>query len=169
MQTRGRVFPRAETVTAAVVAWLALNAFSYAAAPLFGISFGLVGAFFGSLLFPGSSPVTQVWVGRALFLVAAVIWSVVYRRVQPLLGGPGWFRGLVFGAAVWVVTGLLLPLLGAVHPLGANAFGAAAAGVAYPGWFGVGFDGGAGVALSVLAHLVFGMTLGVLLRRYDHG
>lgn len=164
MVTRNRTALRAETLVAGVVAWLALNAFAYLAAPLFGLSFGEVGRFFGSLLLPGVSAAGQLWTGRALFLLAALVWAFVYRWARPSLSGPAWLRGFVFGSAIWVVSGLLLPLLGAVHPL-SGSFTAGAGGGTFPGLFGLGFDGGAGVVLSLLSHQVFGVTVGLLLRR----
>jgi hypothetical protein len=172
MDTRNRVSVRGETLVTGIVAWLALNAFTYAFAPLFGISFGTVSRFFGSILFPGSAAAVQAWAGRALFLGAAIGWSLVYRWARVYLSGPGWLRGLVFGTGVWVTSALVLPLFGAMHPLNGGGFPTAPSpgGVPYPCFFGLGFDGGAGVALSLIGHQVFGATLGAVSgRRNDRG
>lgn len=165
METRSRTSLGGETLVVGVVAWLALNAFVYAAAPLFGISIDLAGRFFGSLLFPRAGDALQLWAGRALFLGAAIGWSFLYRWARTVLAGPGWLRGLLFGTAIWFVSALVLPLFGAVHPLSGSAFGPVVGqgSVAFPGFLGLGFDGGAGVALSLLSHQVFGVTLGALM------
>lgn len=141
METRSRAYVRGETLVVGVVAWLALNAFVYVAAPLFGISIDFVGRFFGSLLVPRAAHVTQLWVGRALFLAAAIGWTALYRWVRTVFSGPGWLRGLLFGTAIWFVTALVLPLFGAVHALSGSAFGgfAGQGGIAFPGFFGFGF------------------------------
>lgn len=145
---------------AGIVAWLTLNAFAYLAAPIFGLSFGPVAQFFGSLLLPNALISTQTWVGRAMFLAAALGWSLLYRRIGNNLPGTGWVQGLVFGIGIWIATAILLPLIGAVHPL-SGLFGTIP-GMSDPGLFGFGFAGSAGVTLSVVSHLVFGATLGVL-------
>lgn len=163
MDVRRRV-ALGDAVLPGVVAWLALNAFVYFVAPLFGLSVGLVGRFFGSLLFPSAGTVTQVWIGRALLLGAALGWSVLYRRTGMNVTGPGWLRGLVFGTGIWVASALVLPLIGALH----RVYGSVS-GVPFPGLFGVGFDGGAGVVLAVLAHAVFGMTLGAVTNAQARG
>lgn len=151
---------------AGAAAWLALNAFAYIAAPLFGVSFGVTARFFGGFLLPGAAAGATALpsVGRIVFFGAALLWSLVYRGVVHYLPGPGWVRGLAFGAAIWLVSGLLLPLFGAIHPNLTAVLppGSAAGQASFPGLFGLGFAGASGVALSVLAHAVYGGTLGAI-------
>lgn len=159
MATRYRISV-AQTMGAAVAAWVALNVFAYVAAPLLGVSFGATGRFFGSFLFPAAAPAMQVLIGRIIFFGAALGWGLVYRHIVHFLSGPGWLRGLTFGAGVWVISGLLLPVLAAVHPGIYTVLPADMVRSSYPGLFGIGFAGLSGVVLSVLAHLVYGVTLG---------
>lgn len=153
MTVRTRVSLSASLV-AGVAAWLVLNAFAYSVAPLFGVSFGSTADFFGSFVLPGAATPMRLWAGRAVFLVAALGWSLVYRGVGRYLPGGSWFRGLLFGAGIWLVSALLLPLFVVIHPAGGR--------IDYPGLMGLGWRGASGVALSVLAHIAFGMTLGAV-------
>lgn len=153
-----------ESIVAGAGAWLALNAFAYAAAPLFGISFGLTAGFFGSLLFPSIGTTVQLWIGRVVFFAAALGWSLVYRWAGRYLPGKGWFRGLLFGTGIWLISALALPLIGAIHPNIDSVFPPALGAVRspFPGLLGLGFAGVSGIVLSVLAHQVYGVTLGIL-------
>lgn len=149
---------------AGAAAWLVLNATVYILAPVLGVSLDQVARFFGSLLAPGAATTAQMWVGRAVLLAAAIGWSLLYPSAAQHLPGAGWLRGVVYGAGIWLVTALALPLIGAIHPNpGAFPPVPGAAGVAFPGFLGVGFAGTSGLILSILAHLAFGATLGVLL------
>lgn len=143
-----------EAVIAGVAAWGVLNVFAYAAAPLFGITFGTTAPFFGSFLFPGASATARIWIGRALFFGAAVGWSFVYRRLGGSLPGTDYVRGFLFGTAIWVASALLLPIFGALHPAGGT--------IHQPGLFGLDWRGTSGLVLSVLAHQVYGITLGIV-------
>lgn len=154
METRTRVSP-AQAALAGGVAWLALNALVYAAAPLLGVSRGAVAPFFGALLLPTADAGAQARVGRVLLLAAAVVWGLLYARVEPGLPGRRLLRGLLFGALVWLGTALILPLLGALHPV---------ATAAQPGFLGLAWQGTRGVVLSILAHLAFGAALAALVR-----
>lgn len=153
-----------EMLATGLAAWLVLNVTAYVAAWLMGIPVSPAARFLGSFLFPGAGEAVQLWTGRALFLAAALGWSLFYPRAARHLPGPGWLRGAIFGAGIWLVTGLVLPLIGAVHPGAGRLFAAdpATAGLPFPGLLGIGFAGIPGIVLSVLAHQAFGITLGAL-------
>lgn len=163
MHVRNRV-SLGEALAVGGAAWLALNVTVYALARLLNVPVGEAGRFLGSFLFPDSASTAQLWAGRAVFLAAALGWSLLYPAVAVHLPGPGWFRGAVFGAGIWLVSTLILPLVGAFHPGVGQLFssGSGSMGIPFPGLFGLGFAGSAGVALSVLAHQAFGITLGTL-------
>lgn len=137
MEVRSRV-SQAQTLAAGAAAWLALNAFVYIAAPLLGLSMGPVASFFGGLLLPASASPAQAWAGRVVLLLAALGWSLLYRVVGPHLPRPAWVRGVLYGAFIWLASVLVLPLIG-------FRLGRAAA-----------------LALSALAHGVFGVTLAAI-------
>jgi len=153
LDTRTRV-SAAQAALAGAVAWLALNALVYTAAPLLSVSLGTVAPFFGALLLPTADAGAQSRVGRAVLLAAAVVWGLMYARVEPRLPGRGFLRGLLFGALVWLGTALVLPVLGALHPVETAA---------QPGFLGFAWQGTRGVVLSILAHLGFGAALAALL------
>lgn len=152
-----------QSLTAGTAAWVALNVFAYVAAPVLGVSFGLTGRFFGSFVLPAAGAAVQLWVGRIIFFAAALGWAFVYRWVVYYLSGTGWLRGLTFGAGIWLVSGLVLPLVSAVHPGIENVLPSGMSRASFPGLLGIGFDGLSGIALSVTAHLVYGATLGAVI------
>jgi len=65
----------------------------------------------------------------------------------------GWRAGLVIGGAHAILAGMILPLLGATHPL------VRAGSLPSPGPFGSGM-GGASTAIFILLHLLFGAIVG---------
>lgn len=151
----GAPAPAGRALAGAVLGWLALVAFVYAASPFFGIRPGSIAGFLGSLVTGRTGPATE-WVGRGVLLAVALAWGALYRFVRPSLPGPEWARGLVYGLGLWLVSGaVLLPVLGVLHPV------AGAGGVERPGLLGFGFGGLPGVLMSILAHAVFGLVLGL--------
>lgn len=135
-----------------LVAWLAMVAFWYAVGPLVGIRLGGIASLTGSLLTGRPAGLATEWAGRALLLLVAAGWGLLYRAVRPALVGPEWSRGLVYGIGVWLLSGLvLLPLLDAIHPAAPERAGP----------FGLGLAGLPGAALSLLGHALFGLTLGL--------
>lgn len=150
-----RRLPASAYLTAGFLAWLGMVALWYALGPALGIRLGGIAGFTGSLL-TGRPGLASEWVGRAVLLAVALGWGLLYRPVRELLVGPEWTRGMVYGLAIWLVTGLvLLPLLDAVHPL------RGAPGVGTAGAFGLGFAGLPGAMVSLLGHGLFGLTLGL--------
>ena len=77
-------------------------------------------------------------------LVMGLILALAYARfIEPLLSGPGWWRGVRFALIPWLLSlALFLPLMGG-------------------GFFGIGVGGGPLPILGNLAlHLVYGLVLG---------
>ncbi len=79
--------------------------------------------------------------------------------VAPLLSWSGWFKGLIFGLASFLLLSVVaMPLAGLFHP---NVTGGL---VPRPGWFGLGL-GGWLVPIALLGdHLIFGTVLGAIYR-----
>lgn len=125
----------------------------WALASLFGYNAHRLSLFVGDGL-AGSPTATVLWTGRGVLLAFALLWAALYSRVRSALPGPEWARGLLYGAGIWLVSALLLiPLAGWVN--GTVDVGRA-------GWLGpisIGYAGMGGLALSLGAHLVYGLVL----------
>lgn len=126
-------------------------------APLLGLPFldmpRLIGGVFTS------APGAALGIGFALFLLGgavagplllALLWPKLPGRETGLAGGL--VKGVLLGLALWFLSGLFLPLLGAVNRL---------AGVESPGFF-AWEAGWGGVAAHLLGHLVYGAVLGAI-------
>lgn len=77
-------------------------------------------------------------------LIAGLIWALIYARfVEPMLSGSGWWRGLVFSIAPWLLSLIVfLPLVGA-------------------GFLGLSLDAGPLPAIgNLVLHLIYGAVLG---------
>lgn len=49
------------------------------------------------------------------FIIGTIIWGILFALLAPMLPGPYWIRGLLFGTGTWVATMLLsVPLAAAV-------------------------------------------------------
>jgi hypothetical protein len=108
-----------------------------------------------------NQPTVALWLGFWIFfLPGAFIFPVIFRQVWPNLPGPdtgmvgGLIKGLLWGAALFVLSGVLFPVIGALNQLPANV-------VARPGWFAL--DLGAMATLGVLlGHLAYGASQGLI-------
>ncbi len=96
--------------------------------------------------------VSTIWLGWPLvpwigwgehFFIGTVLWGIAYALLEPILPGPAWFRGVLFGLGTWILMSVLLM---------------AAAGV---GWFGVDL-GIAGPISGFILNTVYGFLLGSL-------
>lgn len=140
----------------ALAGWLALEAYTALLGPPLGFTPDLA-SLLGTLLLPAASRAATLWAGRVALLVVALLWGVVYTRVYGSLPGAGWARGALFGAGVWLVAStLLLPLLGALHPL------VRAGQQVDPGLLGLGLGGARALLFSLGEHLLFGAILGAV-------
>jgi hypothetical protein len=124
--------------------------------PTLGLPFidmpGLMGGLFTS------NRETAFWLGFLIFflpgvllfpLLLATFWYQLPGPNIGLLGGA--LKGILFGGGLWLLSGLLLPLLGAVNQLN----------IANPGFFA--WNYGLPAALGLLAaHLVYGLALALL-------
>lgn len=126
-------------------------------APLLGLPFldlpRLIGGAFTS------APAAALGIGFALFLLGgavaaplllAFLWPGLPGRESGLTGSL--LKGVVLGLALWLLSGLLLPVLGAVNRL---------AGIESPGLF-AWEAGWGGVAALLLGHLLYGAVLGAV-------
>lgn len=126
-------------------------------APLLGLPFldmpRLIGGVFTS------APAAALGIGFALFLLGgavvaplllALFWPQLPGRESGLTGSL--LKGVILGLALWFLSGLFLPVLGAVNRL---------AGLEGPGLFAWG-TGWGGVASHLLGHLVYGAVLGAV-------
>ncbi len=104
-------------------------------------------------------PETAFWLGYAIFfLIGWLLWPPIMAMYWSSLPGDdirftgALQKGLLWGAALWVVAGLLLPLLGLLTR---------AEGVANPGFFGI--EAGIGAAAFFLVgHLAYGVVVAVI-------
>ncbi|HLY09498.1 MAG TPA: hypothetical protein VKW04_09370 [Planctomycetota bacterium] len=91
--------------------------------------------------------------GLFLHLFVGAVFGVIYGAIMEMLGRGGWAVGLAIGAVHTVLSGFILPLIGAMHPLVRSGA------LAPPGIFASGLGAGA-VVLFILLHLGFGATVG---------
>lgn len=91
------------------------------------------------------------------FLIGSVILALVYSLfVADVLPGPSWLRGVTYGVAVWLVAmAVVMPMIGAVHPLVASGMMPA------PGFF-VSSMGPMAAIGSLIGHLAYGAILGAV-------
>ena len=77
------------------------------------------------------------------FVLGTLGFAIGFVIVGPYLPGPGWLRGVVFMAAVWLLAGLIaMPILG----------------------IGLFFGGVKEAMAALLGHVVFGAILGMVAR-----
>jgi hypothetical protein len=100
------------------------------------------------------------WLGYAIFFLGGwLVFPLLFTLAWPMLPGGrevglrnGLVKGLAWGAILWVLSGLALPVLGWLNQAGS---------IGNPGFFalGAGLLATAGV---LLGHLVYGAALGVI-------
>jgi hypothetical protein len=91
-------------------------------------------------------PPTFAWLLH--FMIGSLIWGTSFALVSRLIPGPLWMRGVLFGAASWLIVML------AVMPLTRG------------GWFGLEL-GLPAPALMLLVHIVYGALLGAIFGLLD--
>jgi hypothetical protein len=89
--------------------------------------------------------------GMFVHLLNGSALAVVYALVKPLLPGPNWLKGTLFGALFLVAVWPLTPLLDRIHPLIRSG--------ALPR-----FNTPIALGQNIVRHLVFGLVLGLLYR-----
>jgi hypothetical protein len=77
--------------------------------------------------------------------------AIIYALVKPLLPGPNWLKGLLFGALFLVMVWPLTPLLDRIHPLIKRGD--------LPR-----FNTPVALGQNIARHLLFGLVLGLLYR-----
>jgi hypothetical protein len=103
---------------------------------------------------------TALWLGFWIhFLAGAILFPVLFGLVWTLGPGPmtgivgDVMKGLAWGATLWIISGLTMPIAGWLNHLGADV-------VRSPGFFGfaLGWKG----ALALLAgHIAYGLAIGL--------
>ena len=99
----------------------------------------------GALLVPSDASITFAWsVGALQLFGGGVVMAIIYGfYVQMYLPGPGWVRGMIWGAVLAVLVGLtVVPLLYGGGPFGSD------------------WDGRTVVAI-IAWHLLWGNVLGI--------
>lgn len=89
--------------------------------------------------------------GMVVHLLNGSALAIVYAIVRPLLPGPNWLKGLLFGALFLVAVWPLTPLLDRIHPLIKRGD--------LPR-----FNTPVGFGQNIVRHLLFGLVLGLLYR-----
>src|SRR6476646_9129872 len=89
--------------------------------------------------------------GMLVHLLNGSALAVVYALVKPLLPGPNWLKGTLFGALFLVAVWPLTPLLDRIHPLIRRGD--------LPR-----FNTPVALGQNIVRHLVFGLVLGLLYR-----
>jgi len=101
-----------------------------------------------------STPDFGSWgLGFLIHLIAGGVFGIVYGFIMESLGRTGWSVGVGIAAVHSVLSGLALPLIGAMHPLVRSGRMAA------PGLFASSL-GGTAVVLFIALHLLFGAIVG---------
>ncbi|HEX2171525.1 MAG TPA: DUF6789 family protein [Dehalococcoidia bacterium] len=88
----------------------------------------------------------NLYVALALFLLAGIIWAIVYARfAEPRLRGPAWQRGIAFSLFPWALSLIIfLPVVGG-------------------GFAGIAMGAGPlPIIGNLILHLIYGATLGVV-------
>jgi hypothetical protein len=94
------------------------------------------------------------------FIIGGVLFSLAYAWViEPRLPGGAAVRGLIYGFVVWIVAGLMMPVVGMMHPL------IKAGRMRSPGLFMIGMGGMLAPVGSLMGHLLYGLVLGSAYRR----
>lgn len=148
---------------AGAVATVLLSALLFLA-PVLGIPFVDIPHLVGGVFSYNAS--AAFWLGFWLFFVGGwIISPILFSVFWPMLPGGrevtftnGLIKGLVWGVILWIVSGLLLPLLGWISQLN---------GLANPGFFALGEGVLAALGL-LLGHLAYGIALG-LVSAMGHG
>lgn len=142
-----------------LIAWLGLLGVVYLLSSLMGLPPAGLSFFVGDAV-TGSSAAAKLWAGRALLLGFALLWAALYPRVRSALPRPEWTRGLLYGLAIWAFSLFLL------IPLAAWLNGTLAAGrFQWMRLLGTGYGGYEGLAMSLAAHIVYGLLLATVYNR----
>ncbi len=146
-----------QSIIGAVFAGLATIFWVYLFATIIRLALGDAALFVGSFMTAAATEGT-LWLGRFILIATALLWGALYPVVRRVLPGEEWQRGLIYGLLVWLVsTTLILPYLALVHPQPGI--------VEEPGMLALGFGGVSALLLSLTAHLLFGVLLGVWVQR----
>ena len=100
----------------------------------------------GALRMADILPPSFAWILH--FFVGSFIWGAGFAALQPLIPGPTWLRGLVFGVLAWLVVMLAVMPLAQAGSLGLK----------------LGF---AAASLTLLIHIAYGGLLGLIFGLLD--
>lgn len=140
------------------VAMLLLSALLFLA-PVLGFPFIDIPHLIGGIFC--DSPTVAFWLGFWInFVVGVFIFAPALSFLWPMLPGPGVglrgavLRGILWGVALWVLSGILLPAFAALNRLGADV-------VRSPGPFAIS-TGVRGVVALLGGHLAYGLALALV-------
>ena len=104
-------------------------------------------------------------------IMGTIVFGIIYAAIFAAFGGPAWLTGLIVGAVHGVVAGVFMKMVGETHPrmeAVANFTGdetwrhdATGLHIAKPGLFAKNY-GSATPAGLVMAHVVFGLVVGIV-------
>lgn len=146
------------TILGGLVATVLISALLYVA-PAFGLPLIDLPLLVGGI-FTGNAAVA-LWIGYVIFFVGGVfVATSLLATVWPDLPGTGLgfgvaaFKGLLWGLILWILSGLILPVLGLFNRLPPGELSA-------PGVFALGL-GISGALALLLGHLVYGVVVAVV-------
>jgi hypothetical protein len=128
-------------------------------APVFGLPFIDIPRLMGGIL--SDSPTAAFWMGFCLnFIGGMFVWPSLLSVVWPFVPGSGIgvlgaaIKGLAWGSALWVVSGVLLPVAGWLNRLDPGL-------VPRPGLFAI-HTGWPGVFAMLAGHLAYGVAVALV-------
>lgn len=150
-------------IAAGLAATLAMTLMLYFVPPIMGREPMDIGMMLGTMIHAEPVP-TARWIGLAMHFMNGVIFTLIYAGILLSLHKQStWVTGLVFGAALWLVAMLMMPVMMGMNPL------VQAGKMENPGLFLLnrGADGQGIMApmFSLITHLVYGAIAGAM---YKH-
>ena len=140
-------------VIAGLVGTAVITVLMYAG-PMMGMPRMDIAQMLGSMALPIGGAAFAV--GMAAHFVSGVVFAIVYALVWAGLGvAPSWWTGLLFGAVHFVVAGMGMAMMPALHPkIKKGSLPSPMAG------------GAKGVAGMLMGHLVFGLVVALVYRPF---
>ncbi len=127
-------------------------------APKMGMPEMPIARMLGSMFFPIERAMVPGMIIH--FMMGGAVFGLAYAwLLEPRLPGPSAVRGLIYGAILWIVAGLMMPVVGLMHPL------IKAGQMPSPGLFMIGMGGMMAVMGSLMGHLLYGVVLGGIYKR----
>jgi len=95
--------------------------------------------------------------GWMMHLMMGVVFALIYAFLWSIgIGSPGWISGLIFGAAHWLVVGLMMAVIPIVHA------GIKNGDVEAPGMWMINQGGMLSFVGGLMGHIVFGLVVALI-------